>query len=37
VTHATEGGWDVDSGDVAMAVNAYRALYDHVINDRTAP
>ncbi|HEY8842454.1 MAG TPA: hypothetical protein VIM23_00995 [Gaiellaceae bacterium] len=37
VTQATEGGRDVDPGDVAMAVNAYRALYEHVINDRTAP
>ena len=37
VTQATETGGDVDPGDVAMAVNAYRALYEHVINDRTAP
>ncbi len=37
VTQATESGRDVDPGDVAMAVNAYRALYEHVINDRTAP
>ncbi len=37
VTQATEAGRDVDPGDVAMAVNAYRALYEHVINDRTAP
>jgi len=36
VTQATESGRDVDPGDVAMAVNAYRALYEHVINDRTA-
>jgi len=37
VTQATKSGRDVDPGDVAMAVNAYRALYEHVINDRTAP
>ena len=37
VTQATEAGGDVDPGDVAMAVNAYTALYEHVINDRTAP
>jgi hypothetical protein len=37
VTQAVESGGDVDPGDVAMAVNAYRALYEHVINDRTAP
>ena len=37
VTRAAEVGSDVDPGDVAMAVNAYRALYEHVINDRTAP
>ncbi len=37
VTQASEAGRDVDPGDVAMAVNAYRALYEHVINDRPAP
>ena len=37
VTRTVESGGDVDPGDVAMAVNAYRALYEHVINDRTAP
>ena len=37
VTQANEAGRDVDPGDVAMAVNAYQALYEHVINDRTAP
>jgi hypothetical protein len=37
VTRAVDAGRDVDPGDVAMAVNAYRALYEHVINDRTAP
>ena len=37
VTRANETGRDVDPGDVAMAVNAYQALYEHVINDRTAP
>ena len=37
VTQAIDAGRDVDPGDVAMAVNAYRALYEHVLNDRTAP
>ncbi len=37
VTQSIEAGRDVDPGDVAMAVNAYRALYEHVINARTAP
>ena len=37
VAQAVDAGRDVDPGDVAMAVNAYRALYEHVINDRTAP
>ena len=37
VTQAVDAGRDVDPGDVAMAVNAYQGLYEHVINDRTAP
>ena len=37
VTRSVEAGRDVDPGDVAMAVNAYRALYEHVLSDRTAP
>jgi hypothetical protein len=37
VTQAIEAARDVDPGDVAMAVNAYQALYEHVINGRTAP
>ncbi|MDQ5821744.1 MAG: hypothetical protein M3540_09900, partial [Actinomycetota bacterium] len=37
VTLAVDSSADVDPGDVAMAVSAYRALYEHVINHRTAP
>jgi hypothetical protein len=36
-TRALERGENVDPGDVAAAVNGYRAIYDHLISERSAP
>ena len=36
-TLALERGADVGPGDVAAAVNGYRAIYDHLISERSTP
>jgi hypothetical protein len=36
-TRALERGEDVDPGDVAAAVNEYRAVYDYLVEERPAP
>jgi len=37
VADRLERGEDVDPGDVASAINGLRALYDHLISERSAP
>ncbi len=37
ITRVVESGETVDPGDLASAINGYRALYDHVISERSAP
>jgi hypothetical protein len=37
ITRRVDAGASVDPGDVASAVNGYRALYEHVLAERTAP
>jgi hypothetical protein len=37
VTRALERGEDVGPGDVAAAVNGYRAIFDHLVSERRAP
>ena len=37
ITRLLESGETVDPGDLASAINGYRALYDHVIAERSAP
>ena len=37
ITRLVDAGAAVDPGDVAAAVNGYRALYEYVISERTAP
>jgi hypothetical protein len=37
VADRLERGKDVGPGDVAAAINGLRALYDHLINERSAP
>jgi hypothetical protein len=37
VSDRTERGESVDPGDVAAAINGLRALYDHLLSERTAP
>jgi hypothetical protein len=36
-TRALDRGDDVGPGDVAAAVNGYRAIYDHLISERSTP
>jgi hypothetical protein len=36
-TRAVERGDDVDPGDIASAVNDYRAIYDTLVAERSAP
>jgi hypothetical protein len=37
VADRVDGGGNVDPGDVASAINGLRALYDHLIAERSAP
>jgi hypothetical protein len=37
VTRQVDAGATVDPGDVAAAVNGYRALYEYLIEERSAP
>jgi len=38
ITQLAERGEDgIGPGDVAAAINGYRAVYDHVISNRTGP
>ncbi|MDX6517675.1 MAG: hypothetical protein QOF50_521 [Gaiellaceae bacterium] len=37
ITRRVDAGASVDPGDVASAVHGYRALYEHVLAERTAP
>jgi hypothetical protein len=36
-TRMLERGEDVGPGDVAAAVNAYRAVYEHLLTERSSP
>lgn len=36
-TRALDRGEDVGPGDVAAAVSGYRAIYDHLISERSTP
>ena len=36
-TRMIERGEDVGPGDVAAAINAYRAVYDHLLSERSSP
>lgn len=36
-TRMLERGEDVGPGDVAAAVNGYRAVYDHLLSERSSP
>jgi len=36
-TRALDRGDDVGPGDVAAAVNGYRAIYDHLLSERSTP
>jgi hypothetical protein len=37
VRERVDAGQDVDPGDIASAINGYRALYEHIISERSAP
>jgi hypothetical protein len=37
VTKRVDLGQSVDPGDIASAINGYRALYEHVLAERSAP
>ena len=37
ITRLVERGGDVSPGDIASAVNGYRAVYDHLLSERSAP
>jgi hypothetical protein len=37
VADRVDGGESVDPGDVASAINGLRALYDHLLVERSAP
>lgn len=36
-TRMIERGEDVGPGDIAAAINAYRAVYDHLLSERSSP
>jgi hypothetical protein len=36
-TLALDRGTDVGPGDVAAAINGYRAIYEHLLTERSAP
>ena len=37
VVERLDAGGDVDPGDIAAAVNSYRAVYEHLLAERRAP
>ena len=37
VTRRADAGDDVDPGDIADAINGYRALYEHITTERPGP
>ena len=37
ITRKRDRGDDIGPGDIAAAVNGYRAIYDHLLAERSAP